>query len=81
MPRGSDKERFRLAATSPTKSAVVRELLAIHPDDPTLIIGTYLEQIEQLSSDLDLPMITGATSVENGKSCMPLFAVAKYAVS
>ena len=60
---GSDKERFRLASTSPTKSAVVKELLAIHKDDPTLIIGTYLEQIEQLSSDLDLPMITGDTPV------------------
>jgi len=41
---GSDKERFRLASTSPTKSAVVKELLALHKDDPTLIIGTYLEQ-------------------------------------
>ena len=70
---GSDKERFRLAATSPTKSAVVRELLAIHPDDPTLIIGTYLEQIEQLSSDLDLPMITGATSVEKREELYAAF--------
>lgn len=60
---GTDKERFRLASTSPTKSAVVKELLALHPTEPTLIIGTYLEQIEQLSGELDLPMITGATPV------------------
>ncbi|MEK9599109.1 MAG: helicase-related protein, partial [Pontimonas sp.] len=58
-----DKERVRLASTSPTKSAAVKELLALHPDDPALIIGTYLEQIEALAEDLDIPMITGDTSV------------------
>ncbi len=59
----TDRERFRLASTSPTKSAVVEELLALHPDDPTLIIGTYLEQIEALAAGLKLPMITGDTPV------------------
>jgi DNA excision repair protein ERCC-3 len=59
----TDQERFRLASTTPSKSALVRELLSLHPDDPTLIIGTYVEQIEQLSDDLDIPMITGGTSI------------------
>ena len=59
----TDKERFRLASTSPSKSAIVTELLALHPDDPTLIIGTYLEQIEALSEGLGIPMITGDTPV------------------
>ena len=58
-----DKERFRLAAASPIKSKVVTELLALHPHDPTLIIGTYVDQIEQLADDLDIPMITGDTPV------------------
>ena len=59
----TDKERFRLASTSHTKSAAVKELLALHPDDPALIIGTYLEQIEALAENLDIPMITGDTPV------------------
>lgn len=59
----TDQERFRLASTTPTKSALVKELLSLHPSDPTLIIGTYVEQIEQLSDSLDIPMITGATSI------------------
>jgi DNA excision repair protein ERCC-3 len=59
----TDKERFRLASTSPSKSAIVRELLDLHPDDPTLIIGTYLEQIEALSQGLAIPMITGDTPI------------------
>jgi DNA excision repair protein ERCC-3 len=60
----TDKERFRMAATTPAKSALVRELLALHPDDPTLIIGTYVEQIEKLSEHLELPIITGETPVD-----------------
>jgi len=59
----TDKERFRLASTSPSKSTLVKELLELHPGVPTLIIGTYLEQIETLSQELDLPMITGSTPV------------------
>lgn len=59
----TDHERFRLASTTPSKSALVRELLSLHPKDPTLIIGTYVEQIEQLSDSLDIPMITGQTSI------------------
>lgn len=59
----TDKERFRLAATTPTKARIVSEILALHPDDPALIIGTYVEQIEHLSEHLQVPIITGETPV------------------
>jgi DNA excision repair protein ERCC-3 len=59
----TDQERFRLASTTPAKARLVRELLALHPDDPTLIIGTYVDQIESLSDSLGIPMITGQTSI------------------
>jgi DNA excision repair protein ERCC-3 len=59
----TDQERFRLASTTPSKARLVKELLDLHPDDPTLIIGTYVDQIEHLSDSLDIPMITGQTSV------------------
>ncbi len=59
----TDQERFRLASTTPSKAKLVRELLDLHPDDPTLIIGTYVDQIEHLSDSLEIPMITGQTSV------------------
>jgi DNA excision repair protein ERCC-3 len=70
---GTDQERFRLAATTPQKSAVVAELLALHPGDPTLIIGTYLEQIEALSVELKLPMITGATPIPEREALYAAF--------
>ena len=59
----TDKERFRLAATTPTKAKIVQELLDLHPTDPALIIGTYVEQIEHLSEHLQVPIITGDTPV------------------
>ena len=59
----TDQERFRLASTTPAKATLVKELLALHPDNPTLIIGTYVDQIEHLSDSLDIPMITGQTSI------------------
>jgi DNA excision repair protein ERCC-3 len=72
-----DKERFRLAAASPTKSKVVTELLALHPHDPTLIIGTYVDQIEQLADDLDIPMITGDTPVATREELYAAFRAGK----
>jgi len=69
----TDKERFRLAATTPAKSALVKELLALHRDDPTLIIGTYVDQIQELSELLDVPIITGETPVAERERLYQLF--------
>jgi DNA excision repair protein ERCC-3 len=69
----TDKERFRLAAATPAKSALVKELLALHSDDPTLIIGTYIDQIHKLSELLDVPIITGDTPVNERERLYQLF--------
>lgn len=57
------EDRYRLAATAPGKIDVVRQLLARHPDEQTLVIGQYLDQLEELAESLDAPVITGATTV------------------
>ena len=54
-------DRYRLAATSPTKIPVVEKLLARHPGEPTLVIGAYLDQLEELGHALDAPVIDGKT--------------------
>ena len=53
--------KFRMASENPLKIQVVEELCRKHADDNVLIIGTYLEQLEQLSRDLAAPLITGST--------------------
>ena len=55
-------KKFRMASENPSKLEVVEELVRKHADDNVLIIGTYLEQLEQLSKDLGAPLITGSTA-------------------
>lgn len=60
---GDQDSRFRIAATAKAKLAIMKRLLKKHQGEPTLIIGQYLDQIEQVSQELQLPKLTGETSV------------------
>ena len=57
------EDRYRLAASAPAKPAVVDELIARHADEPTLVIGQYLDQLAALGERLDAPVVTGKTTV------------------
>ena len=56
-------ERYRMAATSKTKIPVIQKLMARHKGEPTLIIGQYLDQIDEVATLLKIPKITGETPV------------------
>ncbi|QDB78227.1 DEAD/DEAH box helicase [Georgenia wutianyii] len=56
-------ERYRLAATAGGKERVVEDLVRRHPGEQVLVIGQYLDQLEDLAGRLDAPLITGATTV------------------
>jgi len=60
----ADDMRYRLAATAPAKLAVVKELVAKHVGERILVIGQYLDQIEELALALNAPKLTGATSID-----------------
>jgi DNA excision repair protein ERCC-3 len=55
------EERYKMASTAHTKTAVVRSLLARHPGEPALVIGAYLDQLDELGVALDAPVIQGST--------------------
>lgn len=59
----TDQDRYRLASSSPAKLDVIRRILGDHPDEPTLIIGQYLDQIAEVSTALGVPSLTGETPV------------------
>ncbi len=44
------REQYRLAATDPAKIPVVEQLIARHPTDQVLVIGTYLGRWRTLRS-------------------------------
>src|SRR5690606_22368374 len=48
-------------------------LVAQHEGDPTLVIGQYLDQLEELGEHLDAPVITGATTVKERQRLFEAF--------
>ena len=57
------EDKYRLAAATPAKLRVVDHLLARHPGESSLVIGQYVDQLEELAEHLDAPLITGTTTV------------------
>ncbi|WP_327679842.1 DNA repair helicase XPB [Kitasatospora sp. NBC_00458] len=56
------EERYRFCATTATKRRVVEALVKKHEKDQTLIIGQYIDQLDELGETLDAPVIKGETS-------------------
>ncbi len=55
------EERYRVASTARTKLNVVKAVLDRHPGEPALVIGAYLEQLEELGEALGCPIVQGST--------------------
>jgi DNA excision repair protein ERCC-3 len=53
------KHQFRISGENITKLAVIDHLLALHPNEPTLIIGQYLDQLQLISKHTGAPLISG----------------------
>jgi DNA excision repair protein ERCC-3 len=56
-------ERYRLASCTHHKIDVVRSLVNRHDGQPTLVIGQYIDQLDELAAALDAPLIKGETTV------------------
>jgi len=67
------EERYRLAACTSRKTGVVKELVARHAGQPTLVIGQYLEQLDELGAVLDAPVIKGETTVKERQRLFEAF--------
>jgi DNA excision repair protein ERCC-3 len=55
------RQQFRIAAENPSKLKVVRTLLAKEAGHRILIIGEYIDQLEEIAKLTQLPLITGKT--------------------
>ena len=55
------EERYRYCATTRTKRNVVEELVAHHAGEQILVIGQYIDQLDDLSETLGVPLIKGDT--------------------
>lgn len=55
------EERYKICSTARTKLPVVKSILERHAGEPTLVIGAYLDQLDELGEALDAPIIQGST--------------------
>ncbi|CAA9264064.1 MAG: DNA repair helicase [uncultured Arthrobacter sp.] len=68
-----DGDKYRLCATSDTKSGVVEKLAAAHKGEQLLVIGQYLDQLDDLGERLNAPVIKGDTSVKERQRLFAAF--------
>ncbi len=69
----SKRRKYRIAAENPRKFDILDQLLAKHPDDKTLIIGMYLDQLKQAQERYGYPLITGKTIVRERRELFQKF--------
>ena len=67
------EDRYRFCSTSQTKKAVAIALAKQHINDQVLVIGQYIDQLDQLSEALGVPVIKGETPVKERERLYALF--------
>ncbi|MHA7283546.1 DNA repair helicase XPB [Arthrobacter sp. TMS2-4] len=75
-----DGDKYRLCATSDTKSGVVEKLVAVHQGEQLLVIGQYIDQLDDLAERLDAPVIKGETPVKERQRLFDAFRTGEIAV-
>ncbi|MCB2296314.1 DNA repair helicase XPB [Clostridium tagluense] len=58
---GESAKKFRIASENYSKIAVLKNLINVHKNDSILIIGQYVQQLNIIAKELNLPLITGKT--------------------
>ncbi len=67
------EEKYRMCATTATKTKVVQALVEKHADDQVLVIGQYISQLDELSEKLGVPVIKGETPVKEREELFAAF--------
>jgi DNA excision repair protein ERCC-3 len=67
------EDRYRFASTAPSKTRVVERLVEQHRGEQMLVIGQYLDQLDDLGERLDAPVIKGETTVKERERLFDAF--------
>jgi DNA excision repair protein ERCC-3 len=67
------EERYRVCSTTMTKKNVAKALAEHHKNDQVLIIGQYIDQIDEIAADLGAPVIKGETPIKERERLFELF--------
>jgi DNA excision repair protein ERCC-3 len=69
----SERGKYRVAAENPRKLDILQQLLARHREDSILIIGMYLDQLQEAAERYGYPLITGKTRVRDRQQLYQAF--------
>ncbi len=67
------EDKYRMCATTATKTKVVQTLVEKHADDQVLVIGQYITQLDELSEKLGVPVIKGETPIKEREELFAAF--------
>ena len=67
------EERYRFCATTDTKTKLVKALVDRHRGEQTLVIGQYIDQLDELGALLDAPVVKGETRVRERERLFDAF--------
>jgi DNA excision repair protein ERCC-3 len=67
------EERYRYCATTRSKRNVVEAIANHHKDEQLLVIGQYLDQLDELGELLGVPVIKGETPVKERERLFQMF--------
>ena len=57
------RQKYSIAAHNPRKFPIMQAILNRHVGESILVIGMYLDQLDEIARQLNAPLITGATPV------------------
>ncbi|MEV5414045.1 DNA repair helicase XPB [Thermopolyspora sp. NPDC052614] len=67
------EEQYRFCATTPSKNRVIEALVRRHVGEQVLVIGQYIDQLDELAAHLDAPVIKGETRVKERERLFQAF--------
>lgn len=57
------RQKYSIAAHNPRKLPIMQAILNRHAGESILVVGMYLDQLDEVAARLNAPLITGATPV------------------
>jgi DNA excision repair protein ERCC-3 len=74
------EDRYRLASACRSKAEVVEQLVRHNSEEPTLVIGQYIDQLDELAEHLGAPLIKGETPVKERERLFAAFRVGEISL-
>ncbi len=72
-----DREKFRLASENPEKLKAIELIMKKHSQSHLLVIGQYINQLEEISKKFKVPLITGKTPLGERQELYDAFRAGK----